>query len=190
MKESGREETGWIDSLVWLLCMQWLHVIWLEQRSQWMHMTQICRTWHGRLSMSCSDSLKEKWLHLMVSANFPSKHSHLPTTEDNSSYNTFSLHWRAFVHLLLINHWTAWTQTSATADSTHSQSDPGWKNGFTMRECGSKKFLFHLISCMQRMTACFAIVESVTAEESGRSRAGTKTCSFIKAKWIAYNTII
>lgn len=58
---------------------------------------------------------------------------------------------RAFIHLSLLNHWTTWTQTSVTADSPHTQSDPSWKIGFTMmRKWGSKKVLF----CNNRVCDC------------------------------------
>lgn len=82
---------------------------------------------------------KKIWLHLKITLP-PSNHCR-------------HLFLRAFIHLLLLNHWTTWTQTSVTGDRHTLSPTPAGRLGLPWWEN------------VEVRKSSFAIIESVTAEE-------------------------
>lgn len=171
-KEGGRKEKGWIDSLVWLLRMQWLHVIWLEQKSQEMHTTQI---WHSRFSMSCWDSLKKKMAAFDDFSQRPFK------THPPSNYYR-----RAFMHLLLMNHMNSnqcdsWQLTLSTWPQLEEwvHHEKMWKLEIPL----SSNVLHGEHDCLCRNSG-------VCGCRGERKESQRNKNSLMRPKWIAYNNII
>lgn len=119
-----RQEKDEYISLVWLLCMQQLHVILFEHQRD--HMTLIYSSWHGWLSTAWIVWFKRNGFIQRDQNNFP-QNTFQPLQSPLPFRCRLFKGFHVFCIVKPLNHMNS--NQCDSLESTHIQSDPSRKNG-------------------------------------------------------------